>query len=116
MVGVGLLTKRPLKYCACHQKTTSKKRGVFDGERRGFENDMPQPPRLATKNSIGKNRGTSKMPLTRNPHLRTTLEAKPLVFGGLFFDGGRRTSDKETSKVLRLPSENDIEKTRGFRW
>ena len=39
---------------------------------------------------------------------------QPLVFGGLFFDGGRRTSDKETSKVLRLPSENDIEKTRGF--
>ena len=43
-------------------------------------------------------------------------QAYSLVFGGLFFDGGRRTSDKETSKVLRLPSENDIEKTRGFRW
>ena len=115
-MGVGLLTKRPLKYCACHQKTTSKKRGAFPGEHRGFEDDMPHPLRLATKNNIGKNRGTSKMPLTRNTHLRTTLEAKPLVFGGLFFDGGRRTSDKETSKVLRLPSENDIEKTRGFRW
>ena len=57
MVGVGLLTKRPLKYCACHQKTTSEKLWVFAGERRGFENDMPQPPRLATKNSMGKNRG-----------------------------------------------------------
>ena len=57
MVGIALLTKRPLKYCACHQKTTSKKRGVFDGEHRGFENDMPQPLRLATENYIGKNRG-----------------------------------------------------------
>ena len=54
------------------------------------------------------------MPLTKNPHLRTTLQAKPIVFGGLFFYGGRRTSDKETSKVLRLPSENDIEKTMVF--
>ena len=56
-VGVGLLTQRPLKYRARHPKMTSKKRGVFAGGRRGFENDTPQPLRLATKNAIGKNRG-----------------------------------------------------------
>ena len=41
----------------CAQKLTSKKRGVFDDRREGFENDMPQHLRTRIKNERRKSSG-----------------------------------------------------------
>ena len=80
----------------------------------GSENNIAEPPRRPTKNGIGKNRGVAKMRFSEPLRGRTTLEAQPLIFRRLFFDGGRKTSDTEASGHPRLRTEFDIEKTRGF--
>ena len=41
----------------CAQKLTSKKRGVFDDRREGYENDMPQPLRTRSENERRKSSG-----------------------------------------------------------
>jgi len=45
---------------------------------------------------------------------KKTLSEQPLIFRGLFFDGGRETSDTVSSQAPRLRTGFDIAKTRGF--
>ena len=112
---MGHLTQRPLKPRASVQDSTSQKRGVLNDGPSDSENTMSEPPRRPTKNDMVKNRGVVNMLFSETLRARTTLEAQPLIFRGLFSGGERGTSDTEASEDPRLRTRFDVGKTRGFK-